>query len=42
MRLKMKQFTIIGLGNFGFYVATSLYNKGHDVLAIDKVHSHIP
>ncbi len=31
----MKQFVIIGLGNFGFYLATSLYEKGHEVLAID-------
>ncbi len=32
----MKQFAIIGLGNFGYYLATNLYKKGHDVLAIDK------
>lgn len=32
----MKQFLIIGLGNFGFYLATHLYAKGHDVMAIDK------
>jgi trk system potassium uptake protein TrkA len=32
----MKQFLIIGLGNFGFYLATHLYRKGHDVMAIDK------
>jgi len=32
----MKQFLVIGLGNFGFYLATHLYNKGHDILAIDK------
>ncbi len=32
----MKQFLIIGLGNFGFYLATHLYHKGHDVMAIDK------
>jgi len=32
----MKQFLIIGLGNFGFYLATQLYSKGHDVMAIDK------
>lgn len=32
----MKQFLIIGLGNFGFYLATQLYRKGHDVMAIDK------
>jgi trk/ktr system potassium uptake protein len=32
----MKQFAIIGLGNFGYYLATHLYGKGNDVLAIDK------
>ncbi|MBU0991345.1 MAG: TrkA family potassium uptake protein [Proteobacteria bacterium] len=32
----MKQFTVIGLGNFGYYLATNLFEKGHDVLAIDK------
>ena len=32
----MKQFAIIGLGNFGYYLATHLFEKGHDVLAIDK------
>ena len=36
MRQKMKQFAIIGLGNFGYYLATNLYKKKHDVLAIDK------
>ena len=35
----MKQFAIIGLGNFGYYLATHLYEKGHDVLAIDKDHN---
>ena len=32
----MKQFAIIGLGNFGYFLATQLYEKGHDVLVIDK------
>ena len=32
----MKQFAIIGLGNFGYYLAMHLYEKGHEVLAIDK------
>jgi len=32
----MKQFLIVGLGNFGFHLATHLYRKGHDVMAIDK------
>ncbi len=33
---KKKQFSIIGVGNFGFYLATRLYEKGHDVLVIDN------
>jgi len=36
MRLSMKQFAVIGLGNFGYYLATHLYDKGNDVLAIDQ------
>lgn len=32
----MKQFAVIGLGNFGYYLATHLYEKGHEVLAIDN------
>lgn len=32
----MGQFAVIGLGNFGFYLAIRLYEKGHDVIAIDK------
>jgi ketopantoate reductase len=31
----MKQFVIIGLGNFGYYLAAHLYKKGYEVLAID-------
>jgi trk system potassium uptake protein TrkA len=34
--MKEKQFVVIGLGNFGYYLATELYAKGHDVLAIDR------
>jgi len=30
-----KQFTVIGLGNFGFFLATELFKKGHEVLGID-------
>ena len=30
-----KQFAVIGLGNFGFYLATGLFQKGHEVLGID-------
>lgn len=33
---RKKQFVIIGIGNFGYYLATRLYEKGHEVLAIDK------
>jgi trk/ktr system potassium uptake protein len=32
----MKQYAIIGVGNFGYYLAVHLYKKGHEVLAIDK------
>ena len=32
----MKQFVVIGLGRFGSSVATTLAEKGYDVLAIDK------
>ena len=32
----MKRFIIIGLGNFGFYVAKTLYEDGYEVLAIDR------
>ena len=31
-----KQFAVIGLGNFGFYLSTRLCEKGHEVLGIDK------
>ncbi len=30
-----KQFAVIGLGNFGFYLAAGLFQKGHEVLGID-------
>jgi len=30
-----KQFAVIGLGNFGFYLAAKLFQKGHEVLGID-------
>ncbi len=32
----MGQFAVIGLGNFGFHVAKTLYEMGHEVLAIDS------
>lgn len=31
-----KQFAVIGLGNFGYYLATRLFQSGHEVLGIDK------
>lgn len=31
----MKQFAVVGLGNFGYYLACRLSEKGHDVMAID-------
>lgn len=37
----MGQFAVIGLGNFGFYLATSLWAKGNDVMAIDKDHEKV-
>lgn len=32
----MKRFTIIGLGNFGFHVAKTLFEEGNEVIAIDS------
>ncbi len=32
----MKQFAVIGVGNFGYYLAARLYEKGHEVLAVDR------
>ena len=37
----MKQFVVIGLGNFGFNVATRLAQIGHEVLAIDSDETRI-
>ncbi|MFD3156121.1 potassium channel family protein [Haloimpatiens sp. FM7330] len=34
--MNKKQFIIIGLGRFGTSVAETLYNLGHDVLAVDS------
>ena len=31
----MARYAVIGLGIFGFHVAQSLYEKGHDVIAVD-------
>jgi len=32
----MKQFAVIGAGNFGTFLAKHLYKKGHEVLVVDK------
>jgi len=37
----MKQFVIVGIGNFGHYLAVHLYKKGYDVLVIDKIPNRI-
>ncbi len=31
----MKQFAVIGIGNFGYYLARRLYEIGNEVLAVD-------
>lgn len=36
----MKQFAVIGVGKFGHYLAVSLYEKGHEVVAVDR-RSHL-
>lgn len=33
--MEKKQFAVIGLGKLGYYLATHLYEKGHEVLAVD-------
>ena len=32
----MKKFTVIGLGNFGLHVAKTLFEEGHEVIAVDS------
>jgi len=32
----MQRFTVIGLGNFGAFLAARLYDLGHEVIAIDS------
>jgi trk/ktr system potassium uptake protein len=32
----MKKICVIGVGNFGFYVARTLYQAGHEVVVIDS------
>ncbi len=36
-----KQFAVIGLGNFGYYLAAALFQKGHEVLGIDINPRHV-
>jgi trk system potassium uptake protein len=36
IKMSKKQFLIIGLGRFGASIAKTIYELGHDVLAIDK------
>jgi trk system potassium uptake protein TrkA len=31
----MKSFAILGIGHFGFYLRRHLYEKGHEVIAVD-------
>jgi trk system potassium uptake protein TrkA len=31
----MAQFAVIGIGNFGYYLGRHLYEKGHEVIALD-------
>lgn len=31
----MGQFAVVGIGNFGYYLGRHLYEKGHEVLALD-------
>lgn len=37
----MKRFCIIGAGNYGFHLASTLYQKGHEVMVIDNNRNHI-
>ncbi len=32
---KSKRFAVLGLGKFGFYLATHLFQRGHEVMAVD-------
>jgi len=37
----MKRFAVIGLGHFGFHVAKTLFEEGHEVAAIDIQKSRV-
>ena len=32
----MSRYGVVGLGNFGYYVAKTLFEDGHEVLAVDN------
>lgn len=37
----MGQFAVIGMGNFGYYLGRYLYEKGHEVIALDISKSQV-
>lgn len=37
----MARFGVIGLGNFGHHVARTLYQEGHEVIAVDADREHV-
>ena len=37
----MARFGVIGLGNFGHHVARTLYNEGHEIIAVDADRDHV-
>ena len=39
--MKTKQCLVIGLGRFGTAVATTLYEMGHEVVAIDQLEDNV-
>ena len=39
--IEMGQFAVIGLGNFGYYLGSYLYEKGHEVIALDISKSQV-
>ena len=37
----MGKFVVIGLGNFGYYLAKSLYDDGKEVIGVDRVKERV-
>jgi trk system potassium uptake protein TrkA len=37
----MARYGVIGLGNFGYHVARTLYEEGHEVIAVDADRDHV-